>query len=83
MEELQRLTSGSGGLAFIKGKWVVVNNERLREVLATYEQTQKGELTMMKAMRTRLSASGILNVKEDSCEIEISNGEWLETVVSD
>ena len=82
LEELQRLTSGSEGLAFIKGKWVEVNHERLREVLAAYEQAQKGELTMMEAMRMQLSASGFLNIKEDSCEIEISNGEWLETVVS-
>lgn len=82
LEELQRLASEAEGLAFIKGKWVEVNHERLRQVLAAYEQAQRGELTMMEAMRMQLSVSGFLNVKENSCEIEISNGEWLETVVS-
>lgn len=82
IEELQKLASESEGLAFIKGKWVEVNHERLRETLIAYEQARKGDLSLMEAMRMRLSASKFLNVKEDSCEIEVSNGEWLETVMT-
>jgi superfamily II DNA or RNA helicase len=85
-EELKKLISESEGLAFIKGKWVEVDPERLRETLAAYEnaqrEAQRGDLTMMEAMRMQLSAEKILNIKENVCEIEVSNGEWLETVLT-
>jgi superfamily II DNA or RNA helicase len=83
-EELKKLISESEGLAFIKGKWVEVDSERLRETLAAYEsaqrEAQRGDLTMMEAMRMQLSAEKVLHVKENICEVEVSNGEWLETV---
>lgn len=86
VEEMKKLISESEGLAFIKGKWVEVDSERLRETLAAYEQAQReaqrGDLTMMEAMRMRLSAAKTLNIKENICEVEVSNGEWLETVLS-
>ncbi len=85
-EELKKLISETEGLAFIKGKWVEVDAERLRETLAAYERAQKeahqGNLTMMEAMRLQLSAEKIINIDEDICEVEVSNGEWLETVLS-
>lgn len=84
VEELKKLISESEGLAFLKGKWVEVDPERLRETLAVYEQAQReakrGNLTMMEAMRMHFSAEKVLNIKENSCEVEVSNGEWLEMV---
>jgi non-specific serine/threonine protein kinase len=84
-EELRRLASESEGLVLIKGRWIEVDSERLKETLAAYEHAKKeaerGDLTMVEAMRMRLSGSKALNVKENACEIEINNGEWLENVI--
>ncbi len=84
-EELERLISQSDGLAFIKGKWIEVDPDKLKETLLAYEQakreTERGELTMMEAMRMKLSASKVLNVKEQICEIEVNNGAWLENTL--
>lgn len=82
VEELKKLISESEGLAFIKGKWTEVDHERLRETLAAYEQAQKGDLTLMDALRMHLSASQSLSSKEYASEVEVNNGEWLETVLS-
>lgn len=84
-EELERIISQSDGLAFIKGKWIEVDSNRLKETLAAYEhakrEAERGDLTMMEAMRMKLSASKVLNVKEQVCEIEVNNGEWLENTL--
>lgn len=84
--ELRKLLSEAEGLAFIKGKWVEVNHARLKETLRAYEQAQKlmdhTEISMVDAMRFQLDASRILNVPAEACELEITNGEWLHTVVS-
>lgn len=82
IDELKRLISESEGLAFIKGKWVEVDHERLQETLTAYEQAQKDDLTLMEAMRMRLSSSQSLNSKENACDVEVNNGEWLEAVLS-
>jgi hypothetical protein len=37
---------------------------------------------MMEAMRLQLSAEKLVNIEENVCEVEVSNGEWLETVLS-
>lgn len=84
-EELERLISQSEGLAFIKGKWIEVDPNKLKETLLAYEEAKReaevGELTMMEAMRMKLSASKVLNVKEQACEIEVNNGAWLENTL--
>ncbi|RCX18383.1 non-specific serine/threonine protein kinase [Anaerobacterium chartisolvens] len=86
VEELNKLVSESEGLAFIKGKWVEVDPIKLRETLAAYEhakrEAERGELTMMEAMRMQLSAEKLLNIKDNICEVEVSNGEWLETILA-
>ncbi len=85
-EELQKLLAQSEGLAFIKGKWVAVDHQRLRETLAAYEQAckmaQKGDLTLAEALRMRLWTAKSMNLKENSCEVEVTHGEWLEKVLS-
>jgi non-specific serine/threonine protein kinase len=85
-EELQKLLRESEGLAFIKGKWVEVDHARLRETLAAYEQAQKiaaqGDLSIMEAMRLSLAPSKSLKANDDSGTIEVSHGQWLETILS-
>ncbi len=86
VDELRKLLSEAEGLAFIKGKWVEVNHEKLKETLHAYEQAQKltgqTEMTMMEAMRFQLNALTIMNIPKDTCELEITNGEWLDTIIS-
>lgn len=86
VEELKNLLSETDGLAFIKGKWVEVDHNKLKETLHAYEQAQKllgrTEMNMVEAMRFQLNASKILNLPEETCELEITNGEWLDTVIS-
>ncbi|MEX2104171.1 MAG: SNF2 helicase-associated domain-containing protein, partial [Bacilli bacterium] len=86
VNELRKLLSEAEGLAFIKGKWVEVNHERLQETLRAYEQAQKlmdhTEISMVDALRFQLNASQILNVPAAACELEVTNGEWLHSVLN-
>jgi len=85
INELKKLLSEAEGLAFIKGKWVEVNHERLKETLKAYEQAQKlmgkTDISMIDAMRFQLNAKKMLNIPEEACELEVTNGEWLDSVV--
>jgi superfamily II DNA or RNA helicase len=83
--ELRELLAQSEGLAFLKGRWVEVDHQRLQETLAAYEQAQRlarqGGLTLLEAMRLQLTTSRALGLQEEIDEVEVSNGEWLENVL--
>ncbi len=85
VSELKKLLSEAEGLVLIKGKWVEVNRERLKETLKAYEQAQKlmdkTDISMIEAMRFQLNAQKILKLPEEACELEVTNGEWLNAVV--
>jgi non-specific serine/threonine protein kinase len=86
VDELKKLLSEAEGLVLIKGKWVEVNHERLKETLKAYEQAQKlmdkTDLSMIEAMRFQLTAQKVLKLSEETCEIEVTNGEWLSSVLN-
>ena len=86
VSELRKLLAEAQGLGFIKGKWVEVNHDRLKETLKAYEQAQKmmnnPDISMIDAMRFQLNAQKIFNVPAEACEVEITNGEWLHSVVN-
>lgn len=85
-DELKRLLAEAEGLVLIKGKWVEVNHERLKETLKAYEQAQEimdqTDLSMIEAMRFQLTAQKVLNLSEEACELEVTNGEWLNSVLN-
>jgi len=85
-EEFRALLAQTGGLSFIKGKWVEVDHEKLQSTLDAYEKakelSQSGEYTIAEAMRMQLSAVELLGIKEDTVSLEVSNGEWLHSVTS-
>jgi non-specific serine/threonine protein kinase len=85
-DELRQLMAQAEGLAFLKGKWVEVDHEKLRETLKAYEQAQKladkSELSILEAMRFQLHAKKVLQVAEEACELEVTNGQWLSSVVN-
>ncbi|WP_222708578.1 SNF2-related protein [Paenibacillus sp. N3.4] len=86
VEELKHLLSEEEGLAFIKGKWVEVNHKRLQEALKAYEQAQKmignSGMTVVEAMRLQLNAAKMLDISEEAVELEITNGQWLDSVMN-
>jgi len=85
-EEARELLDESEGLAFIKGKWVEVDRDRLEQTLRAYEKARqlmaKEDLTLREAMRLQLDAGRALGLSEENVEVEISQGQWLESVVA-
>lgn len=86
VDDLKRLLSETEGLAFIKGKWVEVDHQKLKETLKAYEQAQrfvgKDSMSIAEALRFQLNAQKVMNIPEEACEMEMTNGQWLGTVVS-
>lgn len=84
-EEIKRLLGEAEGLAFLKGKWIEVDHKKLSEVLKAYEEAKKlmgkSDLNLIDAMRFQLNGEKLLKIDEDDFDLEIANGEWLETVL--
>jgi len=85
-EEIEALLAKTNGLSFIKGKWVEVDRDKLRDTLDAYEKAQKmsksGLLSIMDAMRMSMDISGLLGDSAKDVDIQITNGEWLNTIRS-
>ena len=70
--EVRDLLARTEGLAFLKGKWVEVNHERLNQLLDAYEQTDGTSLPFFEALRQSSSQS------QAEALTEITRGAWLE-----
>lgn len=85
-EEARRLLDESEGLAFIKGKWVEVDPEKLEQTLRAYEKAHalmaKEDVTLREAMRLQLEVDRALGLSEEDVEVEVSQGQWLESVIA-
>jgi non-specific serine/threonine protein kinase len=85
-EEIKQLLDQVEGLAFIKNKWVSVDQERLQQTLAAYEEAEKlaenEGITLAEAMRLQLHPETMLAGQADNGIVEVENGEWLQTVFS-
>jgi len=83
-DEVRKLLNESAGLAFIKGKWVEADPEKLRLTLQAYEKAQElmaqGNLSLKDAMYLQLNLEQSLGAANDDT-VSISNGEWLKSVV--
>ncbi|MDP2840867.1 MAG: SNF2 helicase-associated domain-containing protein, partial [Candidatus Methanoperedens sp.] len=83
-DEARKLLNESAGLAFIKGKWVEADPEKLKLTLQAYEKAQQlmkqGNLSLKDAMYLQLNLQKGLGVTNDDT-VSISNGEWLKSVV--
>ncbi|SDS68223.1 non-specific serine/threonine protein kinase [Paenibacillaceae bacterium GAS479] len=88
-DELRQLLAEQEGLALIKGKWVEVNHKRLQQALDAYEQASKAAggsgISIVEAMQLHLQSERTLQVDPDKVEVEVevTNGEWLESVMSE
>jgi len=85
-EEARRLLLKSEGLAWIKNRWVAVDPEKLKQTLAAYEKAHdmiaSGEFSFRDAMRMQLDPKSALGVMDQSQDIELTNGRWLDTVMN-
>ena len=93
-EEWQALLDATEGLAMVRGKWVEVDPEKLREALAHWKQVEKMSrrdgVTFFDGMRMIAgfaahgeSAAGGAAVASEQDWTGVQPGEWLEQVLSE
>lgn len=75
--DIRGLLSQTEGLAFLKGKWVEVDHQRLRSLLKQMEQLP-GEMTLMDALRLEL---GVKKALPDVGGL-VTNGAWLSSLLN-
>ncbi len=75
-DEVRALMDETAGLAFLKGRWVEVDKERLAKLLEAVESVRgSGSISMSEALGM---AAGICAMPgEADLGIQVSNGEWL------
>ncbi|MBM4053673.1 MAG: DEAD/DEAH box helicase [Planctomycetes bacterium] len=84
-EEARSLLEETDGLAYIKGKWIAVDAEKLEQVLAACENARKlkenKNLSLKDALRLQLYSNNMFGLPDDNDSIEVSNEKWLEQVM--
>jgi SNF2 family DNA or RNA helicase len=84
-ETLRQLLAEAEGLVYLKGKWVEVNHKKLQAMLKAYEKAQQltknPNMSLMDAMRFQLTASELLDVPDEVGTLEVTNGQWLDSIV--
>lgn len=77
--EIEELLHQTEGLAFLKGKWIEVDHEKLRKLLDEMENYH-GDLTLLEALRMDLNENQ--KQGEDVGAI-VTNGTWLADLLKD
>ncbi|MBF0205300.1 MAG: DEAD/DEAH box helicase [Oligoflexia bacterium] len=91
LEEARKIYAATEGLTLIKGKWTVVDHDKLKQILSVYDRTQKlaqkenglsfRELLQLQ-LGTKKSLLGKINdggqIEEE--QIEISHSDWLNEI---
>ena len=75
-EEIEALLAETNGLAFLKGKWVELDRNKLQSLLTAFDELDGKGISLADAIRMQ---SGLMEtgVETDDTEIEITNGQWL------
>lgn len=73
--DIRKLLSQTEGLAFLKGKWVEVDHQRLQKLLEQMEGSRE-EITLMDALRMNMG-SGEKNADSADVGPLVTNGKWL------
>ncbi len=75
-EDIEMLLAQTDGLAFLKGKWIEVDHERLQKLLAEMEAVP-GDMTLMEALRLELGTG------KASADVgqSVTNGAWLSSLL--
>ena len=77
-EEIERLMLETEGLALVKGKWVVVDHEKLKALLDAMEN-YNGEVTLLQALRSDIDITG--SKQEIDVGSVVTNGKWLQDLL--
>ncbi|MFH1083575.1 MAG: DEAD/DEAH box helicase [Pseudomonadota bacterium] len=84
-KEARQLLNESEGLAFIKNRWVAVDQEKLKLTLDAYEKAKKmmdkEGLSLRDALRMQLMPEKLINTNTEEIDHSISNGDWLKSVI--
>ena len=84
-EEARKLLEGSEGLAFIKGKWVAADPEKLKKVLEAYDKAQeladKEGVSVRDALRFQLNPEKFLGLAAEDDDIQVGHGQWMASVM--
>ena len=79
-KDVRQLLSMTEGLAYLKGKWIEVDHERLKAILDAMEG-RKGEISLLEAIRMQMKTEEPDDDPDD--QFVISNGKWLAKLLSD
>jgi non-specific serine/threonine protein kinase len=78
-DELDQLLAQDEGLAYLKGKWVEVDKEKLQELQKQLEVFNSGEYTLAQCLQMLAGVDNAVDVATD--DIEVTNGDWLNSVM--
>jgi len=79
-EDIHKILAQSDGLAFIKGKWIEVDQQKLSQALKAFEQAKQAQqqgLTLKEAMRMHMGINDTFGDLSQQGLLEISHGDWL------
>ena len=77
-EDIDKLLLSTDGLAYLKGKWIEADKERLQELLKELEKYD-GDITMLAAFRAE---AGLDKNKDDDKTPEFIYGDWLKKTMA-
>jgi len=84
-EEARKLLGESEGLAFLKNRWVAVDQEKLKQTLDAYEKAEKmmekDGLSLKDALHIQLMPEKLIDLDSKQIDYGISNGKWLRSVI--
>lgn len=78
-EELKRLLEQDEGLAYIKGKWVEVDKEKLLELQKQLETFNSGDYTLAECLQMLAGVSSAADIATD--DMEVTTGDWLNSMM--
>ena len=85
LQEAEKILHSSQGLSFIKGKWVTVDHEKLKEAMQNWQDAQNlmdGGLKLGDALRLVLSnGNGQFGGVMSDDDVDVSCGTWLTEVL--
>lgn len=83
-EDIRKILAQSDGLAFIKGKWIEVNRQKLNQALEAFAQAKQAQqqgLTIKEAMRMHMGMENAFGNISQQGLLEISHGDWMNTTI--
>lgn len=77
-EEAEALRGQTAGLAYLKGKWVEADPQRLKAALEAFDRVAAmDEMTLAEAMRMQLQPESTPAFDGADAAVELTNGQWL------